>query len=383
VTENEGTRDEQSASDETAVLSRRDLDESSDAGATGAGTPDAGTVDTGTVDPGTVDTGAGGAGAGAGTLSGGTASDHRAAVWGGDGDEATVVTRRPVGAHQAWSTGDEQATSAGWAADGAEPTVALPPGGGPAGSRSGATAASAGAVPATGSVPATGFEPATGSVPATDPDTRGRRAVGRRPGRRLDPGDEVAVFPAHRPWTMVLAGVLALLWGIEAAFELAFNWSRVRGTDPTGRYGLAVVTVAHSSTSVADFFARVALNAHFVVTDRFDARLALGAFAVVWLIVGLLLLVAGGSGIRLGLFWCGLVALPAFGLARGGIDAYGWGLRHLVSAATTGAFVAPLVLAVIIALLTGTRRARLFSGRPTEPEYLEVNDPGEVWRGDR
>jgi hypothetical protein len=38
---------------------------------------------------------------------------------------------------------------------------------------------------------------------------------------------------------------------------------------------------------------------------------------------------------------------------------------------------------VIIALLTGTRRARLFSGRPTEPEYLEVNDPGEVWRGDR
>ena len=179
----------------------------------------------------------------------------------------------------------------------------------------------------------------------------------------------------------VLAGILALLWGVEAVFELVANWSRVRpAPDPSGRYALAVSTVAHSSTSLSHFIAQIALNHHFLPTDRLDARLALGSFAVVWLIIGLLLLLARGSGIRLGLLWSGLLALPAFGLARGGIDTHGWGLRHVVGASVTGAFAAPFVLVVVIAALTGTRRARLFSGRPYEPEFVEINDPGDVWR---
>lgn len=324
MTENVPTPEDDAGADETTVLNRRDLDDHAGRVGLHKGGSERRSAD--------VDSGATAWGAG----------ESRAS-----GDEATVIAPA-VGASTAWPTTPERPVTA-------ERTVRPEP--------------------AVVEQPAVQAPVQPVDQPVDQPAARGRK--GRR---RLAPGEEAVVFPSHRPWTMVLAGILALLWGIEAVFELVANWSRVRPTPGSGRYALAITTVSHSSTSLSHFIAQVALNQHFRPTDRLDARLALGSFAVVWLIIGLLLLLARGSGIRLGLLWCGLLALPAFGLVRGGVDAYSWGLRHLVGASITGGFAAPLILVVIIAVLTGTRRARLFSGRPYEPEYVEINDPGDVWR---
>lgn len=351
VTVNQGTPDEQTGAEETTVLRRSDLDDHA------AG-----------VDSTKESTGARGPASGASAW--GSPRD------GQDSEDATeaIVVQPAIGAHAAWQPAREQAAPA-------RNVVAEPMSERTAPAETATVAAPMAATPvATPASPSPDRAPTaeTKSTAETKTDRGTRNAAVR--SRRSHPGEETVVVPAHRPWTMVLAGILALLWGLEAAFELVFNWSRVRGVPtPPGRYGIAAATVDHASTSVAHFIAQVALNKHFMATRDLDLRLALGAFAVVWVIVGLLLLVARGSGIRLGLLACGLVALPAFGLVRGGTDRYGWHLDHLAGAALTGAFAAPFILTVLIALLTGTRRARLFSGRPAE-EFLDVNDPGEVWR---
>lgn len=193
------------------------------------------------------------------------------------------------------------------------------------------------------------------------------------------PDGDVVRFPYRLPWTAGTAGVLAILFGLEAAFELAFNWSRYRG-NPRGRFGGAVLTLDHTSSALADALATAVASPHFVATHAFDHRIALGAFAALWLIVGLLLLLARGSGIVLGLLWCGIVALPAFTRTRVRIARFGWGLHHLDSAALTAAAVAPLVLIALVAGLGASRRARLHSARPSDPEFVEVNEPGAVWR---
>lgn len=342
MTVNQETPDEQTGAEETTVLRRGDLeDRAGGVDLTKDAAPDRG------------------AGSGSG-----------ASVWGSgreaeDADDGTEATRvQPAfGAHAAWEPTPERTAPA--RAVVAEPVPVVQPA-----TVVPAPVASAPAVPARHGQDATA-EP--------EPAGQGSARARVRP-RRAYPGEETVVVPSRRPWTMVLAGILALLWGLEAAFELVFNWSRVRGIPvPLGRYGVATATVDHGSTSVAHYIAQIALNRHFVATRDLDLRLALGAFAMAWVIVGLLLLVARGSGIRLGLLLCGLVALPAFGLVRGGIDKYGWHLTHLTGAALTGAFAAPFLLTVLLALLIGTRRARLFSGRPAD-EFVDVNDPGEVWR---
>lgn len=336
VTANQGTPEEQTGAEETTVLRRSDLDQH----AAGVDLNKGSTADRGI-----------GPASGASAWGSGRADDDA-----DDGTEATMV-QPALGAHAAWQPTQERSVSERSASERSAPARTVV------------------------AEPATVATPAVVTPAASSPDVSTSRAAGTRVRpRRAYPGEETVVVPARRPWTMVLAGLLALLWGLEAAFELVFNWSRVRGIPtPLGRYGVATATVDHSSTSVSHFIAQIALNTHFVATRELDVRLALGAFAVVWIIIGLLLLVARGSGIRFGLLFCGLVALPAFGLARGGIDRYGWHLDHLTGAALTGAFAAPFVLTVLIALLTGTRRARLFSGRPAD-EYVDVNDPGEVWR---
>ncbi len=193
------------------------------------------------------------------------------------------------------------------------------------------------------------------------------------------PDGDVVRFPYRLPWTAGTAGVLAILFGLEAAFELAFNWSRYRG-NPRGRFGGAVLTLDHTSSALADALGTAVASPHFVAAHAFDHRIALGAFAALWVIVGLLLLLARGSGIVLGLLWCGIVALPAFTRTRVWISRFGWGLHHLDGAALTAAATAPLVLIALVAGLGASRRARLHSARPSDPEFVEVNEPGAVWR---
>lgn len=199
------------------------------------------------------------------------------------------------------------------------------------------------------------------------------------PPRRTTQDGDVVRFPYRRPWTSTVAGILAFAWGLEAVFELVVNWSRPRGFT-SGRFRSAVGTLDHASSNLADQLAGAVVGRRYVAAHAFDHRVSLGAFAVVWLIIGLLLLLARGSGITVGLLWCGIVALPALARARTVIGRFGWGSHDLARAALAGAALAPLLLLALIAGLGASRRARLHSARPSDPEFVDVNEPGAVWR---
>jgi len=190
---------------------------------------------------------------------------------------------------------------------------------------------------------------------------------------------DVVRFPYRRPWTSTVAGILAFAWGLEAVFELVVNWSRPRGFT-SGRFRSAVGTLDHASSNLADQLAAAVIGRRYVAAHAFDHRVSLGAFAVVWLIIGLLLLLARGSGIIAALLWCGVVALPALTRARTVIGRFGWGSHDLARAALAGAVLAPLLLLALVAGLGASRRARLHSARPSDPEFVDVNEPGAVWR---
>lgn len=220
--------------------------------------------------------------------------------------------------------------------------------------------------------PAVTYPPPAAPLPPAQP-----YAV-QTPRRRPVPGQEYVRLPYRRPWTSVVAAILALVIAGDALYELFHNWSGQHSVHESGsRFAVAYFQLEHSGVGLTTTMANLILGTHYHPGTHLDARIALASYGILWLIVGLLLLLARGSGIVLGLAWCGAVGLAA--AARGRVAIDGFGLHTWPQLAAVGASFAPLALVILIAGLGASRRARLHSTRPAEPDFVDVNEPGEVW----
>lgn len=232
--------------------------------------------------------------------------------------------------------------------------------------------------PAASRAPANYPTPPAYPVPSSGPLPPAQPSAVQTPRRRPVPGQEYVRLPYRRPWTSVVAGVLALVIAGEALYELFHNWSGQHSVHESGsRFAVAYFQLEHSGVALTTTMANLILGSHYHPGTHLDARIALASYGILWLIVGLLLLLARGSGIVLGLAWCGAVGLAA--AARGRVAIDGFGLHTWPQLAAVGASFAPLALVILIAGLGGSRRARLHSTRPAEPDFVDVNEPGQVW----